>query len=138
MDEKERRKLRIDQLKKKIKNIENNELLFEECISALGRGVKIFSELKSQNIIDELVKKFPFTKWGRIDWDLVPYKKPIKKLTELRDCEISNEDLFYVVWSHSSPPVIETSLDQILKCWDDVVAVSSDTWMINKGRGNVS
>jgi hypothetical protein len=45
--------------------------LLDECIEALGEDAEILTDSEKEKILDTLESSFPFTEWGRIDWDKV-------------------------------------------------------------------
>ncbi|WP_237071922.1 hypothetical protein [Priestia flexa] len=49
--------------------------------------------------------------------------------------EYSN--VVYVIWDEGTLPIIQTTLDKVLKDIDDVTAVSFDTWIFSPSTGYV-
>lgn len=139
MDNKEARKIRIEQLKKRIKPQEQLGSLFEECITALGEGTRIYSEEKSQSLIKEVDDKFKFTTWGRIDWSAISTKKKVEKINEVIEFlelnQISVYNSFLICWDNATYPIIEAKLSNIIESWDDVEAGSLDTWIVDLEQG---
>ena len=107
--------------------------LFAECMEALGKNAKILDAKIAENILFEFDKYFPLTTWGRIDWDKIKKNKKIDLLEEIIPT-IKNEkrkasNLIYVIGSNVKIPVFESKLDKILENFDDVEAVSPNTWL---------
>ncbi|MFD2332564.1 hypothetical protein ACFSR7_25175 [Cohnella sp. GCM10020058] len=131
MDRQER-KFRIEQLKRKIKKEVQKNTLFDECISALGENTRIYSLNESVRVVAMLVMSFPFTNWGRVDWNSVEKKITIHDINEIRNLkEFENEHEVLLIWDEMNLPVVESTLAKILTHIEDVVAVGFNTWMIN-------
>lgn len=131
MDKQERR-LRIEQLKGKVKKDVHTNILFDECIHALGDNTRIYSLDESVRVIARLVMSFPFTNWGRIDWNSVERKIIIHDIDEIRQLvEFKHENELFIIWDELNLPVIESTLEKILKHIDDVEAVGFNTWIVN-------
>lgn len=135
MDNKEARKIRIQQLKKRIKPKLHSISLFEECLTALGEGTRIYSEEESKRLINQFVNNFNFTLWGRVDWSMISIKKKADRINEVIEfIEASQRSIlnsFLVCWDNAAYPIIETNLFKIMESWDDVVAVGFDTWIVD-------
>lgn len=107
--------------------------LFEECMEVLGKNAKILDKEIAENILSNFDKNFPLTAWGRIDWDKIKNKKKVNTFEEIlsviknKKGKISN--LIYVIGSDATVPVFQSNLDIILKNFDDVEAVSPNTWL---------
>ncbi len=102
--------------------------LLEECIEELGEAV-VFDDDKSFKLSDEFQDDFPFTQWGRINWDEFEQKKEIHDLNEVNDFFDSKE--CYLMWDDGSLPVIKAPLNKVLSVIDDVTAVSFNTWILS-------
>lgn len=109
------------------------ELLFDQCIRALGKNKEIMSMNVTEEIFQLFEDAFPITKWGRIDWDKVSKKIKIKSIDEVDDCLeklIKNFDTnIFIIWNDASLPAIKTDLNDTLKVINDITAVSFDTWL---------
>ena len=107
--------------------------LFEECMEALGKNARISDEKISKKIILEFDKIFPLTSWGRIDWDKIKKNKKVSLLEEIiptiKGEGRSFSNLIYVIGSDITIPIFESKLDKILEHFDDVEAVSHNTWL---------
>lgn len=47
--------------------------LLEECMEALDEKVHIVSDSNREQIMNDFEVSFPFTEWGRIEWEKVKY-----------------------------------------------------------------
>lgn len=108
--------------------------LFEECIQALGDKVEIMSSEKTQELFKHLVKNYPVTLWGRIDWDKIKEKykihlpqESLKILNKKYPDHLNN--IVFLLWNYSDATCVKTELQRALDCIDDVTAVGSDTWI---------
>lgn len=117
--------------------------LLDECILVLGESHMILDEVAGNNIFDLFQKDWPFTSWGRIDWEKVSQKISISsaddaenKLSTLLSSAGLNTPI-YILWDESSLPVIKADLKLILSSIDDVTAVSFDTWLYSPSVGYV-
>ncbi|CAH1054633.1 hypothetical protein [Paenibacillus pseudetheri] len=136
MNDKQARLFRIEQLKKRIKIEIPSGSLYSECIEALGPNTRVYSSEKSSEIVSLMEKMVNFTLWARIDWESIDQKRSLKKPEELKDIEpILLRDNYFVVWNEFSLPIVETNLDNIIKNFNDVIAVGFDTWIVNLDKG---
>ena len=107
--------------------------LFEECIEALGKDAKILPKDVVEKILAKFDNDYPMTSWGRIDWDKVKEKKIISSIEEIvpaLKAEKRNPfSLVFVIGSDPTIPILESKLDKILDSFDDVEAVSPNTWL---------
>ncbi|MEH7109920.1 CDI toxin immunity protein [Bacillus sp. JJ1764] len=106
--------------------------LFEECIEALGKGIKIYSLDKSKDLYQQFQNKVPFTSYTRIDWSKFQNYNPVQDLEEIVDK--IDEYVVQIYWSYGNFPVLETKLERILKAYDDVTVVSADTYLYVPNR----
>ncbi|UUZ81481.1 hypothetical protein LJK88_43740 [Paenibacillus sp. P26] len=106
--------------------------LFEECVEALGEGTIIMSEEASASMIKEMINVYPFTSWGKIDWEQMTKKHKINNvngvLPALKSCGLHVEIPIYILWS-GNHPVLQTTLQQFINAMDDVLAVDFDTYV---------
>ncbi|OZM58680.1 hypothetical protein CIB95_03675 [Lottiidibacillus patelloidae] len=130
-DRKKKLELLIEKRKAKIK--EGYGALFDECIEALGDGVTILSDNKSEELYDLFEENVPFTVWGRIDWEKFKNPVNINDFVELTDLLDSEEEI-EIYWSHDKFPVLKAKFDNIQKALDDVIAVSADTFLYVRGK----
>ncbi|MCY8573485.1 hypothetical protein [Bacillus haynesii] len=106
--------------------------LYEECLEALGDHKKVLSYETTEKFHQELASKYPFTSWGRIQWELVKNHKSIEYAEDIDDWLTENnidDKEIILLWSFGDYPAIKTELDNALKVIDDVTAVGSDTFM---------
>ncbi|TXC92746.1 hypothetical protein FS935_00635 [Metabacillus litoralis] len=101
--------------------------LFEECIEALGDEVIVYSDSKSKEFYDLFQQQIPFTKWSRIDWSKINKYKTIHNLKEVTD--ILYQENIEVYWSYGNSPVLKTKFVNIIGAFEELVAVSSDTFL---------
>jgi len=113
--------------------------LFEECLSVLGTWRVIALESEQDKIMNEFCEKLPWTTWGRIDWDAVEKKYPIELLADisvaLKKEYKSGDEPIYIIWSHGDNPMIETILEEVLRNFEDVEAVSPDKFLYCPSEG---
>jgi hypothetical protein len=135
MKDKNVRRIRIEQLKKNIKKDIKYGELFSECIDVLDVDSRIYSHEKSQEIVKRMIDEYNFSKWGRVDWKLIPHKFSINNITELNTYTIASNNNYFVIWNEYNLPVVETTIGDIIKNFDDIVAVGFDTWIVNFDEG---
>lgn len=115
--------------------------LLDECIEALGDNVQILSDSKREQILSDFESSFPFTKWGRIDWEKVAYQVEVNTIDEIVFFLNQNIDeynnVIYVIWDEGTLPIIQSDLDKVFEVIDDVTAVSFDTWIFSPYSGYV-
>ncbi len=119
-----------------------SNVLFEECIKALGDDVVVFSVDESARLRALFKEVLPITRGGRIHWEDVEEKVwidlPNQIIPELGKIFPTQFDgSIYVFWNNGSVPVIKTDLNVALKCIDDVICVGLDTWFLNLSSGYV-
>lgn len=131
MEDRNDRKFRIEQLKKNIKKEKFYGELFEECIDSLGDNSRIYSREKSQELAKKMVDEFNFTKWGRVDWSLLQDKFIIDESSELVKYTTALDDNYFIIWNAYNIPVVEATIGDIIKNFEDIIAVGFDTWIVN-------
>lgn len=112
---------------------------FEECVEILDAQILPWEE--SQKITEMLRQMYPFTEWGKINWDKIPNKeylgndsqKIIPVLKKLLKADF--DQTVYVDWSDGDLPVIETNLDLVVDHFDDVTCVSFEKFIFNPHEG---
>ncbi|EEM04496.1 hypothetical protein bpmyx0001_32560 [Bacillus pseudomycoides DSM 12442] len=120
----------------KTKNRNNTNPLFNECLESLGDETLIFSQGKSQQIATNLIKSFPITVSGKIDWEqidnqlVVPNKERLISLIRAHKLDF-NEQIF-ILWDNYEIPVVGTNLDNVFQSLADVDAVSFYYWLLDK------
>jgi len=139
MDDKQLRKWRLEQLLRRQKAKQNRSygLLFEECLQALGDDVRIFSEEASETRREDLVKEYPFTRWGRIDWDQIQRKHEVRATQDisaiLETLNIDHSLPLFIIWG-GDHPVLQAKLQNVLRSLDDVLAVDFDTFVYSPSQ----
>ncbi|WP_181646102.1 CDI toxin immunity protein [Paenibacillus anseongensis] len=113
--------------------------MFEECVSALGEGTTILPEEKSQEIYELFPKSYPLTPWSRIDWEHVRLKMTIRNEIELTNFLSEkygqiDEDEVFILWGYGDCPVLVTQLYKFINSMDDVLAVSSDVFILSPSK----
>lgn len=140
MSEIKNRKWILEQLltKQKKKQVVEYGVLFDQCIDALGAGTYIISEEKSEEIYDCLQRLYPFSPYSRVDWGKVSSKKMMENVNVIVPCitEVYGqvEDFIFILWSYGNFPVLKTSLQKTINAIDDVLAVSSDTFILSPSK----
>ena len=117
-------KQKLDRLKQKAKikaqkqRLENNALL-QECLAALGD----YKLLEDEKEIGSIIAKASSP-------DVEMYS---------HDDQVILEDAlkYYIVWDEASLPVIITYGKIIMENWDDVMAVSFETYFVSVSSGKV-
>ncbi|MEH7178262.1 CDI toxin immunity protein [Neobacillus vireti] len=102
-------------------------LLFGECIEALGNEVTIFSNEKSNELYDSFQNQVPFTPFTRVDWSKINHHHLISDLSEV--ASLLNQEFVEVYWSYGNYPVIKTNFQNVINAFDDLITVSSDTYL---------
>jgi len=107
--------------------------LFKECMEALGKHANVPEKNVSEKILDKFYTDFPLTTWGRINWNKIREKKTISSINDIIPAIVESKQnpvsLIYIIGSDPTIPIIESKLDKILECFDDVEAVSPNTWL---------
>jgi hypothetical protein len=118
-DSERKRKLELLLERNKLRTEEKDtNVLFEECLVALGSDVIVLDDKKSKEIYRKFEREFKVTFYGQIEWDLYKEHEKIDENTfkkRYRD----QEERYYILWSHGSDPVIEVTMDQIVRSLDD-------------------
>ncbi|MFD2117630.1 hypothetical protein ACFSTH_09430 [Paenibacillus yanchengensis] len=90
----------------------------------LGKQALILSEVETNRLFDSLQDCFPFTFYGRIDWNNVKSKQKLGLHAE------STVDMrAYILWDNALFPAIESKMSTILENINDIKKVSFDTWI---------
>ncbi len=114
--------------------------LFDECIEALGEDLHVFSDNNREQILSNFESSFLF-KWGRIEWEKVSNHAEVNTVDEIISFLDQNVDEYsnfvYVIWDEGTLPIVQSTLDKVLKVIDDVTAVSFDTWIFSPSTGYV-
>lgn len=114
------------------KNWKNNEL-FMECIELL-KDCLVLSKEESEELFHDLQMRVSF-KNGRIDWKKVAIcsRISVEKLKE----KIKNNKQYYVLWDSYDVPCVYSELQTIINNLNDILAVSSNTWLLSERKDEV-
>lgn len=128
-----KRKLEVLLERNKWRNEEQDKnVLFEECLVALGSEVIVLDDKKSKEIYRKFEREFKVTFYGQIEWNFYgEYEEMDEKIFKNR---YRDEERYYLLWSHGSAPVIEAKISQIIESLDDVTAVSPDVWIYKENK----
>ncbi|WP_433943162.1 hypothetical protein [Paenibacillus sp. SN-8-1] len=114
--------------------------LFDECIEVLGENAHVLSDSQREQILNNFEDSFPFTHWGRIDWDKVSNHTEVNTVEDINSFLNQNVDysnIIYVIWDEVTLPIIQSNLEKVFEFIDDVTAVSFDTWLFSPSSGYV-
>lgn len=118
---------------RKMTKFDKGLTLFEECLSVLGTWRVIALEEEQEKIMNEFCERFPIAWWGRIDWNAVEKKYPIVYVSDIVDAlkkeNKTGDEPLYIIWSHGDDPMIETTLEEVLRNLEDVEPVSPDKFL---------
>lgn len=109
--------------------------LLEECLDALDvkHNAIIKNKENKEKIVKKMIERFPPTFYGRIDWEKCSNKYNITShqdiITLLKSKGKETNNPVYILWSDSSMPIVQSNLKKILEHFDDVEAVSPNTWL---------
>lgn len=110
--------------------------LLDECLEALGEDVILLYLDEKRAVINEFEKRFPLTRWGRIDWPEITHYVEVKTQGDIEQFLTGNIGEYskeiHIIWDENSLPVLKTSLDNVFQVLDDVTAVSFDTWFFSQ------
>ena len=126
-------KKKYDELKKKnriytIKKSWGNNVLLQECLESTGGELLNYHE--GNKVLEEIQEKIPFGLDGRVDFSKLKSKYNIIEISSLSEL-IKNSIEFYVMWDQANLPCLKSKLKDIIRCIDDVTAVSFDTWVVS-------
>ena len=101
------------------KNRENN-ILLQECLTALGANKLILSADKQEEIISGFNKR------------VAALQNADKREIDSIQALLSEwPEKIYVIWDEVDLPVIQTDLVCIIGCEDDIKAVAFETWIVS-------
>ena len=118
---------RQKQKQDKLNSINHYRVLFDECIEALGSGVTIFSNEKSNELQNSFQNQVPFSRFGLIDWNKIENHHLISNLSEVAD--LLNQEYVEVYWRYSDFPVIKAKFQNVINVFDELIAVESDIFL---------
>ncbi|AWT48831.1 hypothetical protein DLE54_04310 [Psychrobacter sp. YP14] len=114
-------------------------VLFDEALDAL-KEVRVLADDESRKVMDQFVSSFPIRTSGSggIDWNKVEKKVLLSCIEEISNqINLTLTDSCFVIWNDAAHPIIETTVGSIVKVFDDVTAVSFDTWIFIPKNNNV-
>jgi len=114
-------------------------VLFDEASAAL-KEVRILADEESRKVMDQFVSSFPIRTSGSggIDWNKVDKKVLLNCIEEIKNqINLTLTDSCFVIWNDAAYPIIETTVESIVNAFDDVTAVSFDTWIFISKNNNV-
>lgn len=120
-------KNRLEQLRNKNKiymsyqQWSRNELL-QDCLQVLSDVQLVDTEQDISQIGHLMCEKFPINEYRHIDGAYELSRDEIDFLPDQK---------YYILWDDKSLPVIKCSGKTILKCLDDIFAVSFDTYIFS-------
>lgn len=108
-------------------------ILVDNCVNALGEGTVVLSKKERYILFKEVMKQFPFTRWGRIDWALVERKMSAASVAEVLPLLVSSgietSEAVFIIWDEVTLPAIKTDVQAVLHHRWEVTMVSFDTWI---------
>ncbi|TKH54400.1 hypothetical protein FC680_22110 [Bacillus cereus] len=138
MSDRSSRRWKMQQKLRALKTKNNNDTnpLFNECIESLGAETLIFSQNKSQQIVNTLINSFPITVSGRIDWgqidnQLIALNKE-QLISLIKENKPDFDEQVFILWDNNEIPVISTNLDKVFQSLVDIDAVSFYFWLLDK------
>jgi hypothetical protein len=113
--------------------------LFQECLQALGKYARVIDKNEANKILTKFDIDFRLTHWGRIDWDKIKKKHQVSSIEEINSAIKGRGKellaLTYVIGSNSAVPIIECRINKILEFFDDVEALSPNSWFYCPSEG---
>lgn len=107
--------------------------LVDDCVKALGEGTVVLSKKERYILFKELLKQFPFTRWGRIDWTVAEHKVLAASASEVLPLLVSHgketSEAVFIIWDEVTLPAIKTDVQAVLHHSWEVTMVSFDTWI---------
>ncbi|USZ14359.1 hypothetical protein NGM44_08270 [Moraxella sp. FZFQ2102] len=106
--------------------------LFDEAVTALDYP-KVLTGKQKDNILDYFINNFPIMTAGngKIDWDCILNNSDIRHASELLKLKsIIGQNHCCIIWNDGNLPILVTSLEKLVRAFDDVTAVSFDTWIL--------
>ena len=97
----------------------SRNVLYKECVEAIKPFRIITDEKEIQKIIHDMSMS------------------EIKMYEYNEKADLCDEERFLIVWDSAGLPVLESSGKTIKENWDDVTAVSFETYFISTGSGSV-
>lgn len=114
-------------------------ILFDEALEAL-KEVRVLKDEETKEVIDHFISSFPIQTSGngRIDWDKIDNKVSLSSIQEIKtQVDFGLTEKCLVIWNDESHPILETTIGNVIHAFDDVTAVSFDTWIFFPKSNNV-
>lgn len=112
--------------------IDWSDNLLSEGIEALGSNIKIYDESVRNQVWEEWEKRFPQhfkNMMGRVNWSSSEKCYQLIEIENVKQYGVEETDV-YILWDNQNF-VISTKLINIIENYDDVTAVSFDTWFVS-------
>ncbi|WP_296243182.1 MULTISPECIES: hypothetical protein [unclassified Psychrobacter] len=101
---------------------------------------RVLADEESRKVTDQFISSFPIRTSGSggIDWNKVDRKVLLTCIEEIKNqITFTLTDSCFVIWNDAAHPVVATTVENIVKAFDDVTAVSFDTWIFIPRNNNV-
>ena len=107
--------------------------LFMECIDLLKKCM-IMSKEESEALFQQFQGLVPI-RYGRVDWKkMTNYAKT--SIEEIKQsCNRDKE--YYILWDDYDVPCVHCCLQTIIDNIDDVLAVTSNTWLLSEAKDEI-
>lgn len=114
-------------------------VLFDEASVAL-KEVRVLADEESRKVMSQFVSSFPIRTSGNggVDWNKVDKKVLLNCIEEIKNqINLTLADNCFIIWNDAAHPILETTVERIVNAFDDVTAVSFDTWIFIPKNNNV-
>lgn len=118
-------------IEKKHDFIDWSDNLLLEGIDSLGDNIIIYDEVKKNEVWENWEKKFPQhfeNVMGRVNWNNSKRCYQLEKIEEIQEYKLLDKEVF-IIWDNQNF-ILSTDMMNIINNYDDVVAVSFDTWFV--------
>lgn len=106
--------------------------LFDEAVMALDYP-KVITGKPKDDILDYFINNFPIITAGngKIDWNRISNNSDIHHASELLKLKsMIGQNHCCIIWNDGDLPILVTNLEKLVGAFDDVTAVSFDTWIL--------
>lgn len=113
--------------------------LFQEAVDAL-QTVEVLDDEQTLQVMEFFTASFPFTSTGagKINWKEIKNKLSLSDKQQIVNSSIySSAEPCFIIWNDASVPILQSTLGSVIKVFDDVIAVSFDTWIFIPRSNNV-
>lgn len=104
-----------------------DNMLFQECIAALGQ-CSVLSIEETEKIANIMQKNFSFV-YESIDWNSFSDGVEIKQ--EELAYKFNENTTYYIVWDNGDVPFVKAEFGRIMHAINDVLAVDFNTWLLS-------